>query len=472
MAQLINQSDGDKSLTTRPGSVYKSRGYWFAMIPYYDECGRYRRKSRSSRVKAMDGSNKGKGAAEAFLRSWQKDFDAQFDELRRKREIGERTGGLSSDMSLDEYSAVLIDRFSRDGHASSTVHGYETCRRRMLSYDISDRTLGDVSRMVPTEISDVYARLAESGLSPVTIRNTYVFLKLVLNCAVKDGLVTRNSFKETPPMRVRKSAPNALSTESRDATLEMLFGLLEVEGYDCPRQLIYWFIVSIMTGMRRGEVAGLRWLDVSFADGIINVRHALTPMLANGRTTGWELSYPKNDSSIRCIPMGDALSHCLGRLRDETMALRRTVGIAWDEKAFVFGDPINGRWRDPGSATKRWARVAKDLRLMGTQGRPPTLHDLRHTFATVALAKGVDVKTVSALLGHASTQMTVDTYADALIASKRAAMSRVEPDRLRSIGRHPVERVGVDGSHVGEPPNEGAETEPTPKACQAGLRLV
>ena len=465
LARRLKRPTEDKALTTRPGWVYKSKGYWFAMIPYYDEEGTYRKKSRSAHVRAEDGTNRGKGAAEAFLREWQRELDADFDRRRNKSEIMERTGGLSPDMTFDEYSRVLIERFSRDGHAASTVHGYETCRKRMLTYGLLDDTVDGVSRMMPSQVSEVYASLGENGLSPVTIKNTYVFLKLVLNCAIKDGLVSRNSFKETPPMRVRRSAPNSLSTEGRDSALEMLFGLLDVEGYDCPRQLIYWFIVSLMTGIRRGEAAGLRWLDVSFADGIINIRHALTPMLANGRTTGWELSYPKNDSSIRCVPMGKTLAGCLARLRDETMAIRRTVGLAWDERAFVFGDPISGRWRDPGSATKRWAHVARDLRLVGTQGKPPTLHDLRHTFATVALAKGVDVKTVSALLGHASTQMTVDTYADALIASKRAAMSRVEPEKLRSIGRRSLGNHGKDGADAGTHSDGG-------EADGAALRLV
>lgn len=413
-------------LTTRPGIVSKSRGTWMAIIPYYDAQGHYRRKSRSTGIRCDTNSNRGRRLALEFLHSWQPEFDAEVAKERDRHQRGGSTGEVDPNITLDDYSRIVLDRLARDGHAANTVHGYESCRRRVMNARLGQTpicSLGDD----PVAISEFYSDLRADGYAPVTIKNTYIFLKMVLNHAVRERLVEENPFQGNAPKKARKGKPNALSVEDRNSTVNRLVALLDVNGYPCPRQLIYMFVVALMTGMRRGELAALRWIDVSLGESTISVNHALVPKLDNRRTRGgYELSAPKNDASVRLVPMGSGLCELMGRLRDEAAGIRQALDLPWDDCLYVFGDPVTGTWRDPGTATKLWAKVARDLGLVGTQGRPPTFHDLRHTFATVALAQGMDVKTVSSLLGHASTTMTLDTYADALDQSKRSAMSELE----------------------------------------------
>lgn len=92
----------------------------------------------------------------------------------------------------------------------------------------------------------------------------------------------------------------------------------------------------------------------------------------------------------------------------------------------MVGDAREGSFKSPQCLSKEWRQLAAVLRLVGTQGRRPTFHDLRHTFATIAVASSVDIKTVSVLLGHADPAMTLRTYADSLEASKRSGMERLD----------------------------------------------
>jgi integrase len=92
---------------------------------------------------------------------------------------------------------------------------------------------------------------------------------------------------------------------------------------------------------------------------------------------------------------------------------------------YVLGD-IRGGYASVFTVWKQWNALASSMGLVGTQGRVPSFHDLRHTFATFAIAEGVDVKTVSSILGHANASMTLDIYASADPASKRAAAKTID----------------------------------------------
>ena len=91
----------------------------------------------------------------------------------------------------------------------------------------------------------------------------------------------------------------------------------------------------------------------------------------------------------------------------------------------MVGDDCEGSFKSPQCLSKEWRQLAGVLRLVGTQGRRPTFRDLRHAFATIAVASSVDIKTVSVLPGHADPAMTLRVYADSLEDSKRSGMERL-----------------------------------------------
>lgn len=192
--------------------------------------------------------------------------------------------------------------------------------------------------------------------------------------------------------------------------------------------------IALMTGMRQGEICGLRWGDVDFMGRTIWVRRAVAR--DGGKTY---VKTPKTKSSIRDIPIADALAEVLMSRYRSMQTARAEVGLDASPKAmmqlYVIGE-IDGSYHNVHMIWKQWNALAKSLGLVGTQGTVPAFHDLRHTFATYAIAEGVDVKTVSSILGHANASMTLDVYASADSDSKRAAAKtiddvmsrRMEPD--------------------------------------------
>ena len=134
---------------------------------------------------------------------------------------------------------------------------------------------------------------------------------------------------------------------------------------------------------------------------------------------------PKTKRSKREIPVPKQLAVALEHRRRAMMKELEEVGLSYDEAEFgalyVIGY-IDGRYHNPTILGKGWHVLSHSFGLVGTQGRPVTFHDLRHTFISLAIANGVDVSTTAALAGHSNTSMTLDVYADAFEESKRKAV--------------------------------------------------
>ena len=164
----------------------------------------------------------------------------------------------------------------------------------------------------------------------------------------------------------------------------------------------------------------MRWSDVDLAGHTIRVTHSLT------RSAGrYVLSSPKTESSLRNVPFGEGLLAVLMERKRAMAADREEFGLEWDDSLFVIGSSVNGTWYSPQVLGHEWHALARAAGLVGTQGIPPRFHDLRHTFATLAISSSsgnLDVKTVSSILGHSNAAMTLNVYADALADSKREGM--------------------------------------------------
>ena len=165
--------------------------------------------------------------------------------------------------------------------------------------------------------------------------------------------------------------------------------------------------------MRRGEVCALRWSDLS-DDGTITVSHAL----GNG-DGGFDVKEPKTSSSLRTIPLTRRTFDMLRLVRADA------VRIA-NEFALPFGDPYILGTQEEKSRPYNPTQLGKDFAAFcKMNGFKCTFHDLRHTFATMMIAGGCDVRTMASYLGHASVSMTQDIYADVDPDAKRAAVDKV-----------------------------------------------
>ncbi len=257
--------------------------------------------------------------------------------------------------------------------------------------------LGNVrlQELRPLDIEEMYAGLLENGhrfggaLAPKTVRNLHIALRRSLADAERFGLVSRN-------VATLVKAPSVTRREFTVWTADDVRTFLASVSDDRLNAL---YRVLIATGMRRGEALGLRWSSVDLDGRRLNVERALTVVDSE---VMW--SAPKTARSRRSISIDPDTVAALRAHRKRQLVERVAAGDAWNDEGLVFCNELGGTLH-PDRFTRRFVSASKRAGL-------PTirLHDLRHTWATLALQAGIHPKIVSERLGHATTGITLDIY--------------------------------------------------------------
>lgn len=398
------------------GSLSKHRGRWRAQIRYKDGAGAWRTVSKVLDVPCDQKSNRGKAAAQAALDAWRAGL------IQADAQAAARIG---ADVPTGEYAARYVEALAATGQIErSTATGYRhdagMIRRGLDGTKLCDLT----AEAVRAWQSDMLA----GGTGASSVKKALNLLKRACRHAVEVGDLPANPCEGVRPPRVRAKAPNALDAES----VRRLNAALDAAGGSVLADACR---LALHTGMRVGELCGLRWRDVDAAGRVITVRQAV------GRAEGGAyIKAPKTGGSARRIPYGPQVAAILDRREREARAARLAFGAPWDGGLFVLGDAAGG-WASPDRVSGQFHTVAGLLGLKGTQGRPPTFHDLRHTFATHALAQGADVEAVAAVLGHSNVAMTLNVYGDALPDAKRSLMEMMGD--LMGAAAEPGEVIGL-----------------------------
>lgn len=252
-------------------------------------------------------------------------------------------------------------------------------------------TLGDVElrKLTPQHLVSLYSELLELS-SPATVAQLHAILHGALDAAVKWHLISSNPADGVTPPKPVHSEMKWLTAEQ----VRTLFDGLE----DDPLRAIY--VLAVATGMRQGEILGLRWQDIDWDAPAIRVMVKLVRA-----PEGFVLEEPKTKKSRRRIVLPEIVVAELKahRVREAERLLAIGIGLSDDRLVFTdkYGEPIYGAHLTERHFKPLLARL--DL---------PTLrfHDLRHTAATLLLEQGVHVKVVSEMLGHASVNITLDRY--------------------------------------------------------------
>lgn len=268
--------------------------------------------------------------------------------------------------------------------------------------------LGNVrlARLAPEHLQRLYSGCLEAGLSAGSVRQLHAVLRRALGQAARWSLVARNvATLVTPPRRSRQ--------EMTAFGPEQVRTLLEAAAGDRLEAL---YVLAITTGMRQGEILGLRWRDVDLDDGYVQVKATLQ------RTEGvFVFAEPKTASSRRQIALTDgavaALKHHRVAQAEERLRLRR----AWEDNDLVFANEV-GR---PIAASN--LRNRSFWPLLAGAGLPRIrFHDLRHTAATLMLGQGVHPKVVSEMLGHSQISITLDLYSHVTPTMQRQAAEAMD----------------------------------------------
>lgn len=325
--------------------------------------------------------------------------------------LRDKTAGLhvaGPSQTVDEFLHAWL-RHKRASLAASTATRYAgQIEQHIVPH------LGSVQlrRLTPQHVADLYLALGDS-LAPATIRQVHAILRGALGQAVRWHAIAANpAIAVTQPRRPRHEMRFLDTSQVR--TLLAAVQQASVPGPD--RNLAPLVTTALFTGMRLGELLGLRWHDVDLDGRTLIVRHTLT------RVDGaWVLRQPKTPHSRRTLHLAPAAVEALRAHYLATAERLLALGHRLDADTLVFSD----RWGNalhPGHVTQRAYKP-----LLRRAGLPEIrFHDLRHTFATMMLSEGAPVHLVSKMLGHSSPAMTLSVYAHVLPGDEEAMVARLQ----------------------------------------------
>jgi integrase len=262
-----------------------------------------------------------------------------------------------------------------------------------------------IARLAPQQLQATYAKALSGGLSSTTVHQVHAVMHKALKQACAWGAVGRNvaDLVDVPP--VDRKEMKVLTPEQARRFLEAAKGT----RFDAL------FVLAVTSGMRQGELLGLRWQDLDLDRAIITVRSTMQ------RIDGeWRFMEPKSQKSRRQIVVALVAVEALKRHRAQQNAERLQTGANWQDWGLVFANEI-GRPMEVGNLTNRYFRP-----LLEKAGLPQIrFHDLRHTAATLMLAGNTPIKVASEMLGHSQTAFTMDRYMHVTLEMQRSAARSV-----------------------------------------------
>jgi len=331
----------------------------------------------------------GKPKRKTFYGNTRKEVARKMTELKHKLFTG--TYIEPSNMPLKEW----LNRWIEGRKASLAFNTYDTYKRLIRNHinpEIGDIKLKDLNAR---EIQDLLNYKyedgqinREGGLSERTVKYIYTTLHAALDKAVTDKMITFNPCKGIDLPR-DDSEDEGLHTWTQKEVNRFLYKAKDYSYY------ILYFL-ALNTGMRQGELLGLQWEDIDFDNKLLEVRRQLD---RRGK-----FKKLKTKSGKRTIPLTDEVIKTLKSHKIKQSENKLALGEAYNDYDLVGcienGKPIH------------WRNLYRQFKLIIKKAGVPDIrfHDLRHTFATLFLQAGGNIKTLQQILGHSSITITIDTY--------------------------------------------------------------
>jgi len=317
-------------------------------------------------------------------------------------EIDNGTAVDTTKITTGEYLTHWLTTAAKHAVRETSYLAYETTIRVHLIPGIGSVPL---QRLTPAIVQAFYADALATGHSPAVVYKCHLRLSQALKQAVKWQLVIRNVCNAV-------DAPRVTHKQSKTWTVQEARTFLAGAEHDTYHP--YW-LLALTTGMRRGELLGLRWQDVDFERHRVHVRQTVT-VGAKGVPIFQE---PKTAKARRAIPVPPTVTAALRAHRTRQLARRLTVGAAWRDYDLVFcvadGGPVN-----PGNVLRNMRAIAKRASVP-----PLNIHSMRHTHATLLLADGQNAKVVQERLGHANIALTLTVYGHVIPGMQEAASDAI-----------------------------------------------
>jgi integrase len=309
------------------------------------------------------------------------------------------------DLTLSQWMDKWLDEYKAYTIRESTMEGYRSLNTNYIKPYLGDKKL---SAITTADVQKLYKWLKSNGrinehyekgdaLADSSVRSIHMLLHQALDEAVRQRLIVKNPTDGTVIPKANH-APKQVLTETQ------LEKFLDVARADPA----WWdfFYTELTTGLRKGEICGLKWMDFDETAGRLHIRRSVSKRSGGGVKVG-ETKTTTGNRSIQLPPS--------------------TVELLKNRKKKSFSDWIFHNPTVPELPLSPETAYNRMKTLLRYAGLPLIrFHDLRHTFATHALSGGVDAKTLSSILGHTNPSFTLDTYTHVTTDMQRKASGIVE----------------------------------------------
>ena len=354
--------------------------------------------------------------------SWQIKFDAPAVDGKRQQRYASVRGtykdaqkeltkllNAADEGTLPDPSSATLAEYLRAwlngplGLSPKTLERYRELGERQI---IPHLGASKLQKLKPEHMQQWHGRLIGQGLSPRTVGHAHRVLRLVLQCAVKNGTLARNVASIHSPPKVEETEIEILSADQVADVLAKLDG----------HALFPIVALALATGMRRGELLGLQWGDIDLDTAALRVERSVEETRA-----GLRLKPPKTKRGRRSISLPSDTVAMLRAHKVEQMKLRLQLGMGNIAPETPVLCTVEGKLISPNSVSRSWRYLCRTRKLP----RVP-FHALRHTHASTLIRAGIDVLTISRRLGHSSASMTLDVYGHLMGGADAAAAKAIE----------------------------------------------
>ena len=307
-------------------------------------------------------------------------------------------------MTLGEWLDKWLDEYMIFTIRESTLDSYRAMVKNQVKPFIGGK---QIASLTTADMQKFYNKIKKEGrvrphpihgktLADSMVRGVHMMLHEALDTAVKERLIAKNPTNGTTVPKCNYPEKQILGDDQLETFLKAIKG----HEYWCD-----FFYVEVMTGLRRGEICGLKWQDINFEENKLQVKRSVSVKKGGGVSIG----ETKTETGVRCIQMPPSVAEVLQNRKQRAIT-------EWVFPNFMHPEqPIS-----PATAYRKLKIILKHAGLPLIR-----FHDLRHTFATHATHGGVDPKTLAGILGHTNASFTLDTYTHVTSDMQKAASNIV-----------------------------------------------
>ncbi len=294
------------------------------------------------------------------------------------------------------YSTAWL-QLNKRGIKESTYIKYRTILDKHIHPILGNYGIDEITSDM---IGEFTAQLLKK-LSPVSVKTILVITNAVLTYARSCDQITENPVVMVYP-KVEKKEMRILSSEEQNRFVKYL-----LKDMDCCK---FGVLLTLLTGMRIGELCALKWNDIDFQTKTLHIRHTMQRLQNLNEDfdskTRICIGSPKTATSLRVIPLTDPLIELCRKFREE------------HSDTYILTSAAS--YMEPRTLQYRMRKYMKDCGLEGVH-----FHTLRHTFATRCVEVGFEIKSLSEILGHANTSITLNQYVHSSLEWKRSNMNKL-----------------------------------------------